>query len=139
MASTLQRLAEKGAREFYEGDLAADIVADVQAAGGCLSLEDMKSYQAVLSDPLATSYRGGTVYTPPSMTAGRTFLNVLAFFLGRALMGRHPVRMPIMHMSTHSRRPMSAGCAKWATLMTVVRLHAQHISVWSTGTAIWLR
>ncbi len=90
MASTLQRLAEKGAREFYEGDLAADIVADVQAAGGCLSLEDMKSYQAVLSDPLATSYRGGTVYTPPSMTAGENLSECLGILSGQSFDGASP-------------------------------------------------
>ncbi len=77
MAATLQRIADKGAREFYEGDLAAEIVADVRDAGGCLSLDDMKFYQAVLSDPLTASYRGGAVYTPPAMTAGENLAECL--------------------------------------------------------------
>lgn len=90
MAATLQRIADKGAREFYEGDLAAGIVADVRDAGGCLSLDDMKSYQAILSDPLATSYRGGMVYTPPAMTAGENLAECLEILSHQDFEGTSP-------------------------------------------------
>ncbi len=90
MAVTLQRIADKGAREFYEGELAAEIVADVQAVGGSLSLDDMKSYQATVSDPLATSYRGGTVYTPASMTAGENLAECLGLLEQQSFDGAMP-------------------------------------------------
>ena len=33
LAETLQRIAENGAQEFYNGEIAKDIVADLQAMG----------------------------------------------------------------------------------------------------------
>jgi gamma-glutamyltranspeptidase / glutathione hydrolase len=52
LARTLQRIAEGGARELYEGDVARALVADVRAKGGCLSENDLASYRATLVEPL---------------------------------------------------------------------------------------
>src|SRR5947207_5104221 len=41
LAQTVERLAEAGPAEFYEGEIARSIVADTWAAGGFLSLEDL--------------------------------------------------------------------------------------------------
>src|SRR6185437_15550901 len=41
LADTLARLAEHGPEDFYTGDIAAAIAADVKAAGGVLSAEDL--------------------------------------------------------------------------------------------------
>ena len=40
LKATMAHLAAQGPRDFYEGDLARSIAADVQAAGGALSVED---------------------------------------------------------------------------------------------------
>jgi gamma-glutamyltranspeptidase/glutathione hydrolase len=44
-ADTLTYLAEKGVREFYEGEIAHKLVQDCQDYGGYLTLEDLKNYQ----------------------------------------------------------------------------------------------
>jgi gamma-glutamyltranspeptidase / glutathione hydrolase len=70
LAATLARLANKGARDFYEGEIAQAMVADVQAKGGCLSLEDLSAYRADLRDTIEVPYRGGLVHAAKGLTAG---------------------------------------------------------------------
>ena len=48
LADTLEMLAaaeEKGDELFYEGEIAEMLVADLQDAGGIITLEDMLNYQ----------------------------------------------------------------------------------------------
>lgn len=77
MAQTLRQLAAGGAREFYEGDVAAALVADVRAKGGSLSLRDLNEYRAVINEPLVADYRGARFYATREMTAGANFVNCL--------------------------------------------------------------
>jgi gamma-glutamyltranspeptidase / glutathione hydrolase len=42
LAATLERLAKSGPRDFYEGEIAASIAADIKAMGGVLSALDLK-------------------------------------------------------------------------------------------------
>lgn len=78
MAKTLRRLAERGPREFYEGETGRSIVRDVQAAGGALSEADLAGYRARLVEPLAIAYRGATVFAAPELTAGPTLADCYA-------------------------------------------------------------
>ena len=77
LKAALAQLAEAGPRDFYEGDLARSIAADVQAGGGALSVEDLGAFRAHLREPLAISYRGGKVYATPELTAGPTLAHAL--------------------------------------------------------------
>jgi gamma-glutamyltranspeptidase/glutathione hydrolase len=77
LKATLDHLAATGPRDFYQGDLARSIAADVQAAGGTLSVEDLAAFRAHLREPLAIPYRGGTVYATPELTSGPTLAHAL--------------------------------------------------------------
>jgi gamma-glutamyltranspeptidase/glutathione hydrolase len=77
LKATLSRLAAAGPRDFYEGDLAQNIVADVQAGGGALSLQDLAAFRAQLREPLTIPYRGGHVYATPELTWGPTLAHTL--------------------------------------------------------------
>jgi gamma-glutamyltranspeptidase/glutathione hydrolase len=70
LAQTLQQLAEAGARDFYEGDIAGAMIADIRAKGGSLSRDDLKAYRADLRDAISTPYRGGVVHASKGLTAG---------------------------------------------------------------------
>jgi gamma-glutamyltranspeptidase / glutathione hydrolase len=72
LRATLAQLAAQGPRDFYQGDLACSIAADVQAGGGALSVEDLASFRAYQREPLVIPYRGGHVYATPELTAGPT-------------------------------------------------------------------
>jgi gamma-glutamyltranspeptidase/glutathione hydrolase len=77
LKATMAQLASAGARDFYEGDLANSLVADIKAAGGALSAEDLKPFRAQLREPLAIPYRGGKVFATPELTAGPTLSRML--------------------------------------------------------------
>ncbi|WP_065754055.1 gamma-glutamyltransferase [Bradyrhizobium paxllaeri] len=77
LRDTMAQLASAGPRDFYEGDLANSLAADIQAAGGALSVEDIKPYRAHLREPLAIPYRGGKVLATPELTAGPTLSRTL--------------------------------------------------------------
>ncbi|MFA9452309.1 MAG: gamma-glutamyltransferase [Candidatus Aminicenantaceae bacterium] len=68
LARFLQRLAERGAEDFYSGETASRIVEAVQAAGGVMTLEDLAAYQPQEYIPLSGSYGEYTLYStlPPS-------------------------------------------------------------------------
>lgn len=67
LATTLRRIAEGGADEFYTGSIAAEIVADMEANGGRLSADDLAGYKTIWGDPLHATYRGLDIATnnPP--------------------------------------------------------------------------
>ena len=67
LAATLSRIAEVGADDFYRGEIAERIVADMAAHGGLISARDLEDYRPIRSAPLAFDYRGLRVTTnrPP--------------------------------------------------------------------------
>ena len=68
LAATLRRIAERGPREFYEGETARLIAAEMQRHDGLMTLEDLANYQPALREPSHGTYRGYDVYamSPPS-------------------------------------------------------------------------
>jgi gamma-glutamyltranspeptidase/glutathione hydrolase len=70
LGDALERLAAEGAQPFYEGDIAAAIVAWLGERGGLLTAADLRAYQVVDRAPLAVRYRGRTVLTNPPPSAG---------------------------------------------------------------------
>ena len=46
LKATMAHLAAQGPRDFYEGDLARSLAADVRSAGGALSVEDLMPFKA---------------------------------------------------------------------------------------------
>ena len=77
LKATMAQLAARGPRDFYEGDLAHSIAADIRAGGGALSVEDLASFRAFVREPLAIPYRGGKVYATPELTCGPTLAHTL--------------------------------------------------------------
>jgi gamma-glutamyltranspeptidase/glutathione hydrolase len=84
LANTLEAIADQGARGFYEGRVAQNLVAGVRAGGGIWTLEDLKNYRVVERKPLIGEYHGARIVTasPPSSggIAILDSLNILAGF-----------------------------------------------------------
>ncbi|MBI6919576.1 gamma-glutamyltransferase [Pseudomonas monteilii] len=70
MAQTLERIADKGVSEFYQGKTADLLVAQMKADKGLITKEDLKDYKAVWREPMAVSWRGNVVYTAPPPSSG---------------------------------------------------------------------
>jgi gamma-glutamyltranspeptidase / glutathione hydrolase len=77
LAETLERLSAAGPDDFYQGEIARSIAADVRAAGGVLSSEDLSRCQARIVPSLEIPYRGVTFQTATGMTAGPTLGGIL--------------------------------------------------------------
>jgi gamma-glutamyltranspeptidase / glutathione hydrolase len=87
LAETLERLAEAGPADFYEGDIARSIADDSRAGGGFLSLEDLAGCRARVVPSLEIPYRGVTIQTTSGMTAGPTLAGVLHTLAERKFAG----------------------------------------------------
>jgi len=77
LAETYRRLARHGPRDFYEGGLAADIAADVQAGGGALGLDDLRAYRATVAPALSFPYRDVDVHAAAGLNAGPSLKTAL--------------------------------------------------------------
>ncbi|MBU3673082.1 MAG: gamma-glutamyltransferase [Sinobacteraceae bacterium] len=70
LAATLQRIAERGAQDFYAGRTAQLLVAEMRRGGGLISREDLRRYRAIWRAPLQQAWRGYTLVTAPPPSSG---------------------------------------------------------------------
>jgi gamma-glutamyltranspeptidase/glutathione hydrolase len=70
LARTLERIANKGAKEFYSGETADLLVAQMQQDKGLINKQDLADYKAVWRKPLHVNWRGNTLYTAPLPSSG---------------------------------------------------------------------
>ncbi|MDQ3491301.1 MAG: gamma-glutamyltransferase [Acidobacteriota bacterium] len=78
LAQTLGRIQAQGAKEFYTGETARLIAADMRVNNGLITLEDLKNYQARERTPLRGTYRGYEIISmPPPSSGGIVMLQVL--------------------------------------------------------------
>jgi oxamate amidohydrolase len=80
IANTLTRLAEKGLMDFYHGDLARDIAADLAQVGSPIALSDLNTYVAKQVKPLTVTTSVANLYNLPAPTQGIASLLILALF-----------------------------------------------------------
>jgi gamma-glutamyltranspeptidase/glutathione hydrolase len=74
LAATLSAIAEQGPRGFYEGPCAEKLVSAVRDAGGIMTLDDLKSYQAVIRAPVRGTYRDYDIVSMPQPSSGGVVL-----------------------------------------------------------------
>ncbi len=70
LARTLALIAEHGAKGFYEGETAAKLAKAIQDAGGIITTDDLKAYQAIERKPVVGSYRGHDIVAMPLPSSG---------------------------------------------------------------------
>ncbi|PMY60476.1 MULTISPECIES: gamma-glutamyltransferase [Pseudomonas] len=70
LAATLERIADQGAKEFYEGKTADLLVAQMQADKGLITKQDLQDYKVAWREPLQVNWRGNTLYTAPPPSSG---------------------------------------------------------------------
>jgi len=80
LAATLDQLAHDGLHDFYRGDLASSMAADLEKVGSPLRRSDLERHQARRVDPLSLKIRGHTVYNMPPPTQGLASLMLLGVF-----------------------------------------------------------
>ncbi len=80
VAATLQHLARAGLDDFYRGDLARQLAAELEAAGSPLRLADLEAHEASLVEPLSVDVAGHRVYNMPPPTQGLASLILLNLY-----------------------------------------------------------
>jgi len=80
IAQTMRRLADAGIDDFYRGDLARAIAADLERAGTPLGLEDLQRHHALRVDPLSLEIAGHKVFNMPPPTQGLASLLLLGVY-----------------------------------------------------------
>jgi gamma-glutamyltranspeptidase/glutathione hydrolase len=83
LARTLERIANHGAKDFYEGETARIIAREMEKNGGLMTLADLRDYQAVERKPLEGDYKGYHIVTaPPPSSGGVGILQMLGMLEG---------------------------------------------------------
>ena len=81
LARTIERLQKRGWREFYQGETAHRIDADMAAHNGTIRYEDLRAYKAIERDPVKGTFRGNPILSmPPSSSGGVTLIEMLNIF-----------------------------------------------------------
>ncbi|MCL6454330.1 MAG: gamma-glutamyltransferase family protein [Alicyclobacillus sp.] len=81
-ARTLRAIAETGARDFYEGEIAERIDAFFRAHGGYLRKSDLEAFQPEWVQPISVRYRGYDVWEIPPNGQGIVALMALNILNG---------------------------------------------------------
>jgi len=92
LSATLSSVAAQGPRGFYEGPVAEKLAKAVTDAGGIMTTDDLKKYQAVVRTPVRGTYRGYDIASMPQPSSGGVVLietlNILeGFNLGELKQG----------------------------------------------------
>ena len=74
LAAVLSAIAGQGPHGFYEGPVAEKLVKAIRDAGGIMTTDDLKSYQAILRAPVRGTYRGYDIISMPLPSSGGTVL-----------------------------------------------------------------
>lgn len=77
LGRTLRRIAREGRGAFYEGPVAAEIVARIEELGGHLALEDLASQKGEYVQPISTRFQGRDVFECPPNGQGLAALMIL--------------------------------------------------------------
>jgi gamma-glutamyltranspeptidase/glutathione hydrolase len=86
LADTLEAIAQRGPRAFYEGPIAEKLAAAVQAAGGLMTADDLKNYRPQIRRPVRGRYRGHEIISmPPSSSGGVLLIEMLNVLEGYKL------------------------------------------------------
>jgi gamma-glutamyltranspeptidase/glutathione hydrolase len=109
----LKIIAERGTRDFYEGELAEKIVAFSQATGGLLTHDDLAAHQSGWVQPIGVGYRGYEVWEIPPNGQGLTALIALSILEGAALPGHPHGSEESMHLQIEAMKLAFADASRY--------------------------
>lgn len=99
LARTLGRIEKDGMKDFYEGETAKLIVAEMRKGGGLIELDDLMKYRPTVRVPLKARYRGYDLLTsPPPSSGGVALIEMLNILEGYHLRAQGPNTAGAMHL-----------------------------------------
>jgi gamma-glutamyltranspeptidase/glutathione hydrolase len=104
LAATMRKIAERGARAFYEGEIAEDIVTTLKGLGGVLTMEDLAAHRGDVVTPISTKYRGLEIVELPPNGQGLAALVLLNILERFDLSSLDPAGAEQMHLMIEAGR-----------------------------------
>ncbi len=114
LAKTLMRIAKSGSRDFYHGETAHMLAADMEAHKGTITLADLESYKVIERKPLHGKYRGYDIVTaPPPSSGGVGILQMLGVLDGTGFEKGGAGSAEVVHYMTEAMRRFFADRNQW--------------------------
>jgi gamma-glutamyltranspeptidase / glutathione hydrolase len=114
LAATLTAISTQGPRGFYEGPVAEKLAKAVVDAGGIMTPEDLRSYQAVVRAPVRGSYRGFDIVSmPPPSSGGVVLLETLNILEGFPMGEMKQGSPPSLHLMIEAMKRAYADRARY--------------------------
>jgi gamma-glutamyltranspeptidase / glutathione hydrolase len=114
LAGTFARLQRSGPDEFYQGDTARLIAADMKRHNGLMTMEDLRGYVAKEREPLRGTYRGYEVISmPPPSSGGAVLIEMLNILEGYELNKIDALSSDRYHLMTEAMRRAFADRAEY--------------------------
>ncbi len=104
LANAMRKIAAKGPAAMYEGEIADDIIATLQSAGGLHTGEDFASVTADWGAPISVVYRGVEVFEHPPNGQGATALLLLGILAHVELNRYEPFGAERLHFEAEATR-----------------------------------
>jgi len=129
LAGSLEAIAREGPRAFYEGPIAAKIVAAVRGAGGLMTLDDLKAYRPVIRTPVRGSYRGYDIVSmPPPSSGGVHLIEMLNVLEGYPLAQIGSGSVPALHLMIETMKRAYADRAEFLGDPDVVAVPVERLT-----------
>ena len=114
LAATFARLQRLGPDEFYEGETARLIVADMKRNNGLMTMEDLRGYVAKERAPVRGTYRGHEIISmPPPSSGGAVLIEMLNILEGFELNKLEASSSERYHLMAESMRRAFADRAEY--------------------------
>lgn len=102
VAEVLRRIAREGAKGFYEGEVAEDMIASLRTLGGAHTPEDFATAAPSYAAPVTTRYRDLDIYTPPPNGQGVVALLLLDIFSRLPIQDLAPLSADRAHLEAEA-------------------------------------
>ncbi len=114
LAKSLRLVATGGAETFYRGELAAQLLSFLSREGALFAPEDFARQAAVVYSPIASSYRGVTVYETAPPSQGFVLLEQLNILEGLELGRLDPAGADRIHLLVEAKKLAFADRNRYA-------------------------
>ena len=104
MARTLRNIADRGVRDFYEGEIAEGIIAYARETGADLALDDLSAHRTDWVEPISARYGDVDIWEIPPNGQGIAALVALGILDGTDLHQRASMDADAWHMEIEAMK-----------------------------------
>ena len=113
LAKVYRAIGKEGAKAFYEGWIAGEIVRYSESVGGLITLRDLKQHTADWVEPVSASYRGYDVWELPPNGQGIAALQILNVLEQHDIAAMGHNSADFIHLYTEAKKLAFADRAKF--------------------------